>query len=274
MDKSRILLGPAGSPAKSTLEGISSVKKLGLQAMEVEFVRGVKMSNELAKQVGEESRRLGIELSVHAPYFINLTSVEEKKIRESKQRILDSCERASFLALKKRELVNVVFHPAYYGNYTKEETYKIVKAEVLDMMKIIKRKKWRVQLAPETTGKISQFGTLDELMKMVKELRCSICIDPAHIYARNNGKIDYTEVLEKLEKLKLRHIHFHFSNINYNEKGEKSHLVLDSKPAFEPLAKEILERELNVTIISESPITWKDSLKMKKIFEKLGYKFN
>jgi deoxyribonuclease-4 len=98
-------------------------------------------------------------------------------------------------------------------------------------------------------------------------------VDFAHIYARNRGNIDYAAELDKIERAGHRHIHIHFSNINYGLKGELNHLVLDSKPPFEPLARALLERKLDATIISESPITWKDSLKMKGVFEDLGYVF-
>ncbi|MFN4133105.1 MAG: TIM barrel protein, partial [Candidatus Hadarchaeales archaeon] len=93
-----ICLGPAGVPLsskdRSTIGGLSHIASLGLNAMEVEFVRGVAMSNEMAQEVGEVARKLGIVLSVHCPYFINLCSDDRKKIEASKKRILDSAERA------------------------------------------------------------------------------------------------------------------------------------------------------------------------------------
>ena len=265
-----IKLGPAGSPAKSTLEGIREVKKLGLQSLEVEFVRGVHMGIPLAKECGAESKRLGIELSVHAPYYINLASEEPKKQKESVQRILDSCERGHHLGARE-----IVFHPSYFGKGDKEKVYQTTKEHIIDMMETIRNKGWNCTLSPETTGKHSALGSLEETIRLVKETKCSFNIDFAHLYARNYGKIDYKEVLDKLQsELKPRHIQCHFSNISYTSKGERNHEILDHHPPFEPLAKEILERKLNVTIISESPVTWKDSLKMRNVFEKLGYKFD
>ncbi len=264
-----IKLGPAGSPAKSTLEGIQAVKELGLQAMEAEFVRGVKMSNELATQCGREAKKLGIELSIHAPYYINLASEEREKREASIKRILDSCERGHHLGA-----TCVVFHPAYFGKKGKEEVHEIVVKAVKHMMDVIKKRGWKIKLAPETTGKHSAYGSLEETMRLAKETGSSFCIDFAHLYARNRGNIDYEEVLDYIEDaVKPKHIHIHFSNIEWTLAGEKNHLVLDGKPPFEPLARELLDRKLSATIISESPITWKDSLKMKEIFEKLGYSF-
>ena len=265
----QIFLGPAGSPKTSTLEGIPYVKEVGLQAMEVQFVRGVHMSVDLAKKIHDVNKNFNIKLSIHSPYYINLASEEKKKIQESKQRILDSCERAHYLNASP-----VVFHPAYFGNLEKENVFKIVKEEIKDVIKTVKKNKWNTEIASETTGRHSAFGNLDETISLVKETKCGICIDLAHIYARNQGKIDYVEVLDKVKSLKLKHLHFHFSGINYSDKGELNHLTLSQGgPNFEPFAKEILKRKINCTIISESPITWKDSLNMKKTFEKLGYKF-
>ncbi|HJW97464.1 MAG TPA: TIM barrel protein [archaeon] len=264
-----IKLGPAGSPAKSTLEGIREVKKLGLQAMEVEFVRGVKMSNDLAKECGAEAKKLGIELSVHAPYYINLASEDPKKLQESKQRILDSAERGHHLGARE-----IVFHPAYFGKGDKENVFQTTKGHILDMRETIQKRGWNVNLSPETTGKHSALGSLDETIRLVKETGCSFNIDFAHLYARNYGKINYKDILDKVQILKSKHIQGHFSNISYTSKGERNHEVMNSHPPFEPLAKEILERKLNITIISESPVTWQDSLKMKKVFEKLGYSFS
>ena len=263
-----IKLGPAGSSGFGTLEGIKFAKEKGLQAMEVEFVRGVKMKNELAKEAGKVAKELGIELSIHAPYYINLASDDMQKRKDSTKRIIDSCERGHYLGA-----TNVVFHAAYYGKHLKEDVHDIVRESVIQMHEHIEKKGWKVKLAPEATGKVSQWGDVDEIIKLVKETDCSFCVDFAHIYARNRGVIDYKRVLDKIETLKPKHIQCHFSNIEYTLKGERRHLVLDGKPSFEPLAKELVKRKLSATIISESPVTWKDSLKMKEIFGKLGYKF-
>jgi deoxyribonuclease-4 len=167
----------------------------------------------------------------------------------------------------------VIFHAAYYGKLSPEKTHQIVRESVEDMQKVLDKNGWKVKLAPETTGKVSQWGTLDEVLNLAKEIGCSFCVDFAHLYARNRGVIDYDKALDKIQMAGYKHIQTHFSNINFGLKGELNHLNLDSKPPFEPLAKKILERKLDATIISESPVTWKDSLKMKKIFEKLGHRF-
>jgi len=255
-----IRLGPAGSPMKSTLDGLGYIKEIGLSAMEVEFTYGVRMQNELAEEIGKLAEKLDIKLSVHAPYYINLASAEKQKIGASKKRILDSCERAHYLKAS-----HVVFHAGFYGKLKENECYEMIKKEVIEMQDIIKENKWKTELAPETTGKKSQFGSLNEILKLRDEIKCSICVDFAHLHARDNA-INYPSVFDQLSGLK--HIHSHFSGIEFTDKGERRHLVMERND-FLPLAKEILKRKTDITIISESPVTWEDSLKMKNIIETL-----
>lgn len=276
----KVRLGPAGVPTvskkRSTVDGIRTVAELGLNAMEVEFVRGVAMSLEGAEEAGRVAEQLGVRLSVHAPYFINLCSQDRKVAEASKKRIVDSALRAERMGA-----VEVVVHPGYYGGLTSEQAYKLVKqryGEILDELKAKGVKK--AMVAFETTGKVSQFGTLEELVSLCREAGCLICVDFAHIYARQAGRIDYAEVFNKLKPLKLRHLHVHFSGIEWTpakqgEGGnERNHLeIRHEKPPFKPLAAEILKRKIDVTIISESPILEQDSLAMKKIFTELGYDF-
>ena len=263
-----VKLGPAGSSGHGTLEGIRFAKENGLQAMEVEFVRGVRMKNELAKEAGNLAKELGIRLSIHAPYYINLASEDMQKRKDSIGRIIESCERGHHLGA-----ADIVFHASYYGKYEKDDVFGIVKEAITVMQDMIRENGWKVRLAPETTGKNSQWGDLGEVLRMVRETGCSMCIDFAHLYARNRGVIDYGKVLDKIETVKPGHIHCHFSNIEFTLKGERRHLNLDGKPPFKPLAEELVKRRLDATIICESPVTWEDSLRMKRIFEGLGYRF-
>lgn len=264
-----IRLGPAGNIESDTVLSLKKIKEIKLHAQEIEFVRHVYLKNDAAKKIGEVSTELGISLSIHCPYFINLASDEKDKVLASKKRILDSCERGHYLGAK-----HIVFHPAYFGKKDKSEVYEIVKDEIIDMLEVINKNEWKVKLAPETTGRHSAFGSLDETIKIVKETGCDICVDPAHIYARGNGQINFAEMLDKLETLKLKQLHFHFSAIKYSDKGEVHHLTLaEGGPDFRLFAKELIKRKIDCTIISESPITYKDSLFMKKILEDMGYKF-
>lgn len=261
------MLGPAGIPLGSSggvIEGIKYVNKIGLQAMEIEFVRSIYMSNELAKRVGEVAGKEKIALSIHAPYYINLCNPE--KLEASKKRIIDSCERAFHLGAR-----IVVFHPGYYSSLSKQEAFECVLNACKEISEEIDKE---VFLGLETTGKSSQFGTLEEIIKICKKIRqCRPVIDFAHVYARNNGKIDYNKIFDEISNFDF--IHAHFSGIEFNEKGEKRHLQISgSKPDFKELARVILKRRIKeITIISESPLLEKDAIIMKKCFEGLGYNF-
>ncbi|MBU3904843.1 MAG: TIM barrel protein [Nanoarchaeota archaeon] len=263
-----IRLGPAGIPMSfngSSVEAIPFVKKLGLQAMEIEFVRGVHMGLDTAKVLGIVAKENDIELSIHAPYYINLASKEKIKIEQSKKRILDSMERGEAMDAK-----IVVIHPGYYGEYSAEKCYSIIKEQCQD---ILDKHDGKVLLGLETTAKRAAFGSTDEILVLCKSVKgCAPVIDFAHLFARESS-IDYVKILDKFKSMK--HLHCHFSNMKRNQKGGYSdiHLPIGNAPPFEPLAKEILKRKLDVTIISESPVIEKDALKMKKIFKKLGYKF-
>ena len=252
-----VCFGTAGFGMPS-LDGLDEVKRLGLGAAEVEFTHGVRMSNKLALQVGKKAENLGIKLSVHAPYYINLNSEKKSVIKSSKTRILASCERGHHLGASV-----IVFHPAYYGKKP-EICYNAVKDAVVEMQDVIKKKKWKIKLAPETTGKLSQFGTIDELMKLQKETRCSVCFDFSHLYARGQGRIDYDSVFKKLKSVKK--LHCHFSGIEYGARGERSHKNVE-KVHFMPLAKALKKYKKDAVIICESPSIYKDAVKMKRWFE-------
>lgn len=276
-----IFLGPAGVPIsskeRSTLSGLRRVAELNLNAMEVEFVRGVAMKNEMADEVGKLAKELKIELSVHCPYFINLCSMDKKKLEASKKRILDSVERAHHMGARV-----AVFHPGYYASLTPEAAFDMVKEADLDMLDRMKSKGVKgVILGHETTGKVSAFGTLDELVELSKLIHgCEPVIDFSHLWARAAGKVDYAEIFDKLKPLNLKHLHSHFTSMEWTPAkvpgmgNERRHLPISfNEPPLEPLIKEILKRRLDITLISESPVLEQDSIMMKKAFEKLGHRF-
>ena len=274
----KIRLGPSGIPIsckyRNSIEGVKRVAQLGLNAMEVSFTHGVRMSKEVSKKLGNVAKKLDVELSVHVPYYINLASREEEKIKASKKRILDSLDRGHLMGA-----TCAVVHLGYYGRDRKEANKKIIQGcrEISDE---IKNKGCKSFLGIETMGKQKSWGTLEEVITVCKKVKNTTpCIDFSHIYARNGGHIDYKEIFDKIEILKLKKIHSHFSGIRYSlsglGKGNEIHHVpvKEAGPDFKKFAKEILKRKLDITIICESPILEMDSLYMKDVFEKLGYKF-
>lgn len=254
-----IRLGPAGAATVGNIERIKEASRLGLHALEVEFTYGVRMEVKLAKEVGKVAKEEKIELSVHAPYYVNLASLEKEKARVSMKRVIDSCERGHYFAWKGK--VPIVFHAAYYMKRDPEVVYDIVRDAILEMQEVIEEKKWKVVLCPETTGKKTQFGDIDELLRLSKETGCGLCVDFAHLLARE-GKIDYDSVMKKLKGLK--HVHAHFSGIEYGPKGERRHKLTAVKDMKE-LVKYLKKYKIDVTIINESPDPFGDSVKMAKL---------
>jgi deoxyribonuclease-4 len=257
----KIIFGPAGSGGAKP-ENFIKLKKLGLGACELEFVYSIWLNKEQSQKIKELNKKLNLKLSIHAPYYINLNSEDKTKIGASCSRILKCLEIANILS--NGEKIPVVFHPGFYLKKTKEETYKIIKEQIEKIMKEAKERGWSdVILAAETTGKSRQFGDLDEILSLMKDTGCGICVDFSHLKARYNGKINYDEVMEKIKNIK--NLHAHFSGINFGEKGEKNHILTGEKEIKE-LFHYLKKHNINCAIINESPDPLADALKMKKIW--------
>jgi len=274
----KIHLGPSGIPIScdcdSSIEGVKKVAELGLSAMEISFTHGIHMSLGTAKEVGKVAKNLDVELSIHVPYFVNLASETEKIIKDSKRRIIDSLERGVAMGA-----TVVAVHAGYYGK-DKERANQMVLEACKEISERIDNNGWDIDFGLETMGKQKSWGTLDEIINVCKKVKHVIpYLDAAHLYALHGGQVDYKKIFDKLEVLNLKKIHSHFSGIKYSLVGigrgnEKNHVPMkEAGPDFIDYAKEILKRKFDITIISESPILEIDSLLMREIFEKLGYKF-
>ncbi len=254
-----IRFGPAGLGAvKEAVANLEEYHKLGLRACEIAFTYGIYIHSDAdAIDIGKAADKLGIKLSIHAPYWINLNSKEKKKIEESKKRILDCCKIGNLMGVE-----IVVFHAGYFGGMDKEKTYENIKNAVIDIMKEIKKNKWKVKIAPETMGKINVFGSVDEISRLVEDTGCEFCIDFAHIEARDK-KVDY----DKIKKLFGKHEKWqcHFSGIVYGEKGERKHIK--TAPAKWKSVLENLPKGKDIVIINESPEPVKDSVEGMKMMK-------
>ena len=253
----KIKIGPSGlGPIKTAREILESYKKSGIKLCEVGFTRSIYMKKDDALKIGKIAKELGIELSIHAPYYVNLNSEELEKVEASKKRILKCCELGDYLGAR-----NIVFHPGYYGK-DKENTFANVKMRIIEMLEEVKKNKWKVRLCPETMGKINVFGSPEEISQLVKETGCGFCIDFAHILAREK-KVDF----EKIKKLfPQEEWHCHFSGIEYGEKGEKHHEDLEKKD-WENLFEK-LPKNKKINIVCESPSRIENSIEGIRILEK------
>ena len=252
-----ITFGPAGlGPTKTAIEVLKSYHKLGLKACEIAFTYSSYIKPDDAVEIGKVAKELDIELSIHGSYFINLNSSEKAKVEASKKRIIDACEIGELLGAKV-----VVIHAGFFGK-SQEGAYEKIKNNVKEIVEYLKKKKMKIQIAPETMGKVNVFGSVEEISRLVKETGCSFCIDFAHILARDKS-VDYDKV-KKLFPQKEWHVHF--SGIVYGEKGEKHHIPTE-KTAWEELLKN-LPSDRKIRIVNESPQMVEDSVMGLKIYSK------
>ncbi len=270
-----LLFGTAGiplsTPEPGLFAGIKQVRKLGLGALELEFVRKINISPEKAPLVKETAEKENVVLTCHAPYFINLNSAEQEKVIASKQRILNSARIAHAC-----RAFSVTFHAAFYQKAPPEKVYLKVKEEMQEMANILQEEENDIWLRPETTGKPSQWGSLKEILQLSREVEQVMpCIDFAHLHARTNGKNnsleEFRQILGQVEtalgRNGLENLHLHMSGIHYGEKGEKHHLVLEESDfKYQELMQALKEFRAAGVLISESPNLEEDALLMKNCF--------
>ena len=277
--------GPAGNSSSfyeqgytSTIQAAKWCKELGLDLFEYSFGRGINISDKTAKAIGEEFTLQGVELSVHAPYYINFANTDDTLINKSIMYVTKSIEKAKLMNAER-----VVFHTASVGKAERSQAVEITKNNLKKLIDAIEEKQLKnFILCPETMGNIGQIGTVDEIIDF-----CNLadyfypCVDFGHINAREQGYFksvkEYDQVISKLlDHLpghKVKYMQIHFSKIEYGPKGEIRHLTFKDKkygPEFPPLAEVIIKKALQPHIICESDNTQaEDALEMKKIYYKM-----
>ncbi|MBK1809482.1 TIM barrel protein [Clostridium sp. YIM B02505] len=241
---------------------------LGLDAMELLFVRNVNVTDKNKDEILKAKIDNDIYLSAHGSHYINLNADEIEKQDQSVERIIKAAE-----GLEKVSGRSLVFHPGFYLKDSKDETYRTIKENLLKLP--CKGVDYRL----ETTGKGTQFGTLEELVSICKEVKaCKLCIDFSHIHARGNGSLkDYNDfakilqyVADELGCSTLEDIHIHMGGINYNEKGEKHHLpLLESDFKYIECLKALKDFKVKGCVILEGPMVEKDALLLKETYKRI-----
>jgi deoxyribonuclease-4 len=258
-----IRFGPGGlGSVKDAVKNLEEYHKLGLKACEIEFTYGIYIKDGEVAAIKKTAEKLGIKLSIHGQYWINLNSSEKDKIEKSKKRILDCCRIGEKLGCYR-----VVFHPGFYGKKSKEETYETIKKEILEIQEEIYKNKWKIKIAPETTGKVNVFGSVEEIKKLVRDTKCSFTLDFAHLLARSNGEMSYGEMINNFKE--FDEWHCHFSGINYGEKGEKNH-IMTPKAEMAKLFSLIKGLKKDIVIINESPDPVGDAALSVKVLKELS----
>lgn len=261
--------GPAGYPsAGKTPEGsLEYTKNLGLDALEVEFVRGARIKPERAREVGAKAKALDIRLSCHAPYFISFNSDSDETREKSIGWVMDTARAAHNLGA-----YIIVIHAASYGKSPETALPSVVAGltKCKDMLDDEGIKD--VILGVETMGKLGQFGTLDEISKVMDEVDgVRPVLDVAHVHARGRGCLrteqDMRELIDQFFPLCGDIAHFHISCIKYGDKGEISHLPLETKdPDMQILADILQDSKQECTFICESPLIEKDAVVFRDMF--------
>lgn len=280
-----IKFGPSGNSIAFSEAGYTKsedsaswVKKMGLDCFEYSFGRGVNMGDEKAVSIGNAFNINDIEISVHAPYYINFANPEEENAVKSYGYLISSAQKLKLLGGKR-----VVFHPASQGKMKREEAVNLTE----NRLKTFCEKVYALGLddlyfCPETMGKLGQIGTIEEVTRFCKIDKIYLpTVDFGHINAREFGSLkteeDYLDrlnyMISELGFERMKHFHIHFSKIEYSAKGEVRHLTFADQrygPEFLPLAKALKKLGLEPYVICESAGTQDvDALNMKKIFNEI-----
>lgn len=265
---------PISTPDSSTVNGIKHVRELGLDCMELEFVRSVNITEQKAPLVKATAKNQDVDLTCHGEYYINLNSQEKAKLEASKYRIYHAAKIASLCGAK-----SVTFHAAYYLNQLPELVYQKVKEGIKEVLRKLNEEGHHILLRPETTGKTVQWGSLKEIIRLSQELESVLpCIDFSHLYARSIGKSntkeEFREMLSQIEsglgRAALDNMHIHMSGVHYSEKGERWHLNLSqSQFNYQDLLNVWKEFKVKGIVISESPNIEKDALLLQDYWSKI-----
>ncbi len=278
-----IRFGPSGNSVsfyeqgyKTSVQMPAWLCALGLTAYEYQCSKGVNVGEATARNIGEEASRNNIFLSIHAPYYINMASQEEEKRVNSKRYIIETLTCAKWMGAKR-----IVVHT---GSYSKVDKKWALDMAIRIMKEVLGEARESglddVTICPEVLGKQNQLGSLEEIIEICKiDEKLIPTVDFGHIHARGLGSLNSVEDFEavlcnienSLGKERLKHLHCHFSRIEFTRGGEKRHWTVDDTqfgPEFKYLAEAICKKKMEPVIICESRDNMaEDALKLKKIYE-------
>lgn len=282
-----IKFGPAGNSDSFTQQGFKKtvdapkwLNEMGLNAYEYQCGRGIKIGEETATEIGVNAKKYNISLSLHTPYYINLSSNEEERMEKNALYIIESCKIATAM-----EAQRLVVHTGGIGKLTRTKAMQNSVLNIKNILNAMELHGYKQTICLETMGKQNVIGSLEEICELVSiDDRLLPCIDFGHLNSRTGGKCNSYEqfkelfnIMEnKIGKERTKIFHSHFSKIEYGEKGEIRHLTFTDKkygPEFEPLAQIIFERNYTPTIICESAGTQAEDAKyMQYVYKKLANK--
>lgn len=244
--------------------------EMQLDGIELEFVHGVRMSEDSQNIVKKLSKEKNMVVTAHGPYYINLNAKESEKIDASVTRIIDTA-----LMADKVGAYSITYHAAFYMGNDKEIVFDRVKKQTERIIKIVEKENLKVWIRPETTGKGTQWGDLDEIVRLSKEFKQVLpCVDFSHLHARTGGELntydDFSKMLEKIGKeigqYALDNFHAHLAGIAYTSKGERNHLnFAEADMNYKDLLKALKKFNVKGAVVCESP-NIEDDCKLLKEF--------
>lgn len=271
--------GPAGTGDnfkalgfKTSLQVPQYLVNIGLDHFEYQCGRGVNIGIDKATELGSLAREKGITLSLHAPYYISMSSVEEEKRLNSINYIMASARAVNAMGGDR-----IIVHTGSCGKISRGEALTLAKDTMALAQKALDDEGLsNIHICPETMGKVNQLGTLHEVLELCKiDERIIPCIDFGHLNARDlgiiRGKDDFEsiilEIKNQLGEYRFKNFHSHFSKIEYTTGGEKRHLTFEDTvygPDFEPLMELVYKYGLSPTFVCESAGTQAEDAKAMK----------
>ena len=250
--------------------GFDVLKSMNLDGLEAEFVHGVRISTDSVLEV-QNAVANGFVVTCHGPYYINLNAKEPDKTDASIKRILDTARIAKTLGA-----YSITYHSAFYMGGDKETVFETVAKHTETIMQTLNEEKNDVWVRPETTGKGTQWGDLEEIVRLSKMFdKVLPCVDFAHLHARSNGRYntydEFCKIFEyigkELGQTALDNFHAHLAGIEYSAKGEKKHLILqESDMNYKDLLKAFKKFDVKGVIVCESPNIEEDAKLLKEYY--------
>ncbi|MEA1977247.1 MAG: TIM barrel protein [Chloroflexota bacterium] len=251
---------PRSTPKKpgGTIGTIRHLAKLELLAFEIGWVRSVRVSEKTCAAIKKTADELGMHLSVHAPYYINLNA-DKEEWPKGRKRLMDAAFYGNLAGA-----TDIVFHPGSYFGQPPEDVLPLAIQRLQGCVDEIRNQGNLVVLRPETMGKGALLGSLDDTLELSKEIEgVEPCLDFAHLHARAgdgsiNSYTEWVEILERYEKYlgeqALTRLHCHLSGIEYGPKGERNHLMLkDSDFNLDALLRALNAFNCGGRVLCESP---------------------
>jgi len=262
---------PRSSPKPDTISGIRRLGELGLHHLEMEWVRRVQVNRKAGEGIRRAAEKAGITLTAHGPYYINLNSPERAKLEASIKRILDTARQAHHCGA-----TSITFHAAFMMKCEPDAVYETVKEHLRGILSTLAREKITVDVRPELSGKPSQWGSLEEVIRISRELEgVKPVVDFSHLHAREGGAYNtYGEFAEVLETIKsglgqeaLKDMHIHVSGIKYGPRGEREHLNLEESDFnYRQLIKAFIDYGVEGWCVCESPNLEVDALMLQQTY--------